>query len=79
VLLLTAQRREEVSGIRRTEIIGKVWPIPAARAKKMDAPKMYGCLHACRFCCAAYPSKATLFSVGLALGHTADSASRSAD
>jgi integrase len=33
VLLLTAQRREEVGGTRRSEIDGDVWTIPGSRAK----------------------------------------------
>ncbi len=33
VLLLTAQRRLEVAGMRRSEIDGEVWTIPADRAK----------------------------------------------
>ena len=32
-LLLTAQRREEVAGLRRSEIKGTVWTIPAGRTK----------------------------------------------
>ncbi|HEY3777899.1 MAG TPA: tyrosine-type recombinase/integrase [Rhizomicrobium sp.] len=33
VLLLTGQRREEVAGMRRSEIEGNVWTIPGGRAK----------------------------------------------
>jgi hypothetical protein len=32
-MLLPAQRREEVAGIRWSEINGDIWTIPAARAK----------------------------------------------
>jgi integrase len=40
-LLLTAQRREEVAGLRRSEIKGTVWTIPAGRTKsgiEQDVP-----------------------------------------
>ena len=37
VLLLTAQRREEVGGMRWEEIEGDTWIIPAARAKDRQA------------------------------------------
>ncbi|MDP2356139.1 MAG: integrase arm-type DNA-binding domain-containing protein [Beijerinckiaceae bacterium] len=33
LLLLTGQRRDEVAGMRRTEIVGDLWQIPGARTK----------------------------------------------
>jgi integrase len=33
LLILTAQRREEVGGVRRSEIADRIWSIPAARTK----------------------------------------------
>lgn len=40
LLMLTGQRRAEVAGLRRSEIKGAVWELPAARSKNKHAHKI---------------------------------------